>query len=315
MHHGGLRFDLLPPANGYAWWYVDGLSDDGEFGVTVIAFIGSVFSPYYAWARRRAEADPFNHCALNVALYSKRSKLWSMTERGASQVHSAPASLSIGNSAMRWTGHALEILIDERCAPVPRRLQGVIRISPQALCEQSFDLDAAGRHQWTPFAPCANLEVQMRKPHIEWRGIGYLDHNHGVCPLESDFEQWTWSRSSDGESATVFYDVEPRNTPPRSLALRIGRNGSVEAIAAPPLVPLPGTGWGIARRARADSAPEASVIRTLEDAPFYARSLLETRVHGSRGRVIHESLNLRRFSSRWVQCLLPFRMPRAIKMT
>jgi carotenoid 1,2-hydratase len=113
----------------------------------------------------------------------------------------------------------------------------------------------------------------------------------------------------------VFYDVEPRNTPPRSLALRISRNGSVETITAPPLVALPGTGWGIARRARADSAPEASVIRTLEDAPFYARSLLETRVHGSRGRVIHESLNLRRFSSRWVQCLLPFRMPRAIKMT
>ncbi len=36
------------------WWYVDALSDDGRHGLTLIAFIGSVFSPYYAWARRRA---------------------------------------------------------------------------------------------------------------------------------------------------------------------------------------------------------------------------------------------------------------------
>ena len=55
--------------DGYAWWYVDALSDDGQHGLTIIAFIGSVFSPYYAWARRRGPADPLNHCALNVALY------------------------------------------------------------------------------------------------------------------------------------------------------------------------------------------------------------------------------------------------------
>ncbi len=36
-------------AGGYAWWYVDALSDDGRHGLTLIAFIGSVFSPYYAW--------------------------------------------------------------------------------------------------------------------------------------------------------------------------------------------------------------------------------------------------------------------------
>ncbi|MEP6836808.1 MAG: carotenoid 1,2-hydratase, partial [Bradyrhizobium sp.] len=57
--------------NGYAWWYVDALSDDGQYGITVIAFIGSVFSPYYAFARRKGPADPLNHCAINVAIYRK----------------------------------------------------------------------------------------------------------------------------------------------------------------------------------------------------------------------------------------------------
>ena len=39
--------------DGYVWWYVDALSDDGQHGLTLIAFIGSVFSPFYAWSRRR----------------------------------------------------------------------------------------------------------------------------------------------------------------------------------------------------------------------------------------------------------------------
>ncbi len=49
----GPRFDQPVPPHGYAWWYVDALSDDGRHGITLIAFIGSVFSPYYAWTRRR----------------------------------------------------------------------------------------------------------------------------------------------------------------------------------------------------------------------------------------------------------------------
>jgi len=39
----------------HVWWYVDAISDDGQHALSVIAFVGSVFSPYYAWAfaRRR----------------------------------------------------------------------------------------------------------------------------------------------------------------------------------------------------------------------------------------------------------------------
>jgi carotenoid 1,2-hydratase len=52
------------------------------------------------------------------------------------------------------------------------------------------------------------------------------------------------------------------------------------------------------------------VLRTYEDTPFYARSLLATEFDGVIGTAMHESLDLDRFNSRWVQCLLPFRMPR-----
>ena len=38
----GSRFDIAIPKNGYAWWYVDALSDDGLHALTVIALIGSM---------------------------------------------------------------------------------------------------------------------------------------------------------------------------------------------------------------------------------------------------------------------------------
>ena len=49
----GPCFDLNIPPNGYGWWYMDGLSDDGTKAVSVIAFIGSVFSPWYSWSGRK----------------------------------------------------------------------------------------------------------------------------------------------------------------------------------------------------------------------------------------------------------------------
>jgi carotenoid 1,2-hydratase len=50
-------------------------------------------------------------------------------------------------------------------------------------------------------------------------------------------------------------------------------------------------------------------LRTVEDTPFYARSLL-TDGASSPAHVVHESLSLERFRSPWVQSMLPFRMPR-----
>ncbi len=39
----GSRFDLAVPPGGYAWWYLDAVSDDGRNALTIIGFVGSVF--------------------------------------------------------------------------------------------------------------------------------------------------------------------------------------------------------------------------------------------------------------------------------
>ena len=84
------------------------MSDDGEHGLTVIAFLGSVFSPYYAWARGRGVAKPEDHVALNVALYGPRAR-WAMTERGAGSLVRDADHLVIGPSGLAWDGTTLTI--------------------------------------------------------------------------------------------------------------------------------------------------------------------------------------------------------------
>jgi len=272
--------------------------------------VGSVFSPYYAWARRRGEADPLNHCAFNVALYGPRGNRWSMTERGAGQVEREQSILCIGPSVLCWTGDAVQIGVNEICAPFPRRLRGTIRVMPEALCERSFALDAAGLHRWSPIAPCARVEVQFSDPSLAWSGNGYFDSNSGVEPLEDTFRTWSWSRASRADLTRVLYDVQARHGETRSMALEFDRRGTVLKRNIPPLAALPSTGWRLPRHTRAEPGEHARLVKTLEDGPFYSRSLLSTTLAGSAAPTIHESLSLDRFRSPWVRCLLPFRMPR-----
>jgi carotenoid 1,2-hydratase len=306
----GPRFDRRVGTDGYAWWYVDAFSEDEACGLTLIAFIGSVFSPYYATARRAGPADPTDHVALNVALYGRGGKRWAMTERSHGALRRSASEFAIGPSAVTWDGHCLRIRIDERTAVWPRPIRGEVRVYPEAVGQQVFTLDAAGAHRWWPIAPRATVEVDLPEPGRRWRGLGYLDCNHGDAPLERDFVAWDWSRTMKRSGATVFYDVARRDGSTVALALEFDAAGHARPVIAPPAVPLRRTLWGLPRQTRSDAGERASVVRTLEDGPFYARSVVRARVHGEPVTAVHESLSLDRFRARWVQGLLPYRMPR-----
>ena len=264
-----------------------------------------MFSPYYAWAGRR---DPLNHCALNVALYGG-VKRWAMTERGRGRVAVEPARFAVGPSAMAWDGTALTVEIDEIAVPRLSRIRGRVRLRPEALTEEAHVIDGAGRHLWWPVAPCARIEVELERPSLAWSGHGYFDTNAGYEPLEAGFRSWTWCRARRGPDAAVLYDATWRDGTRRMLALRFDGAGRAHAIEAPPAAALPGTLWRVDRAAVSEDG-RAELLDTLEDAPFYARSLVSTRLLGERASAVHESLSLARFATRWVKLLLPFRMPR-----
>ncbi len=248
------------------------------------------------------------HCALNVALYGPRKARWCMTERDSAQVTREAQHFQVGPSSMHWDGTTLVVAIDEIAVPHLGRVRGQVRLHPNFLTEHVETIDSHGRHRWTPFAPSARVEVELPRPGLSWAGHGYFDGNSGDRPLEADFSTWTWSRATlpDG-GAAVLYDVVRRDGSALALALHFGRDG-VGRFVSPPLARLPGTLWGVDRDTRSDGA--ARVLRTLEAAPFYTRSAVETELLGAVVTGVHESLVMDRFTARWVQTLLPFRMPR-----
>ncbi len=307
-----LNFARPVPADGYAWWYLDALSDDGEHGLVIIAFIGSVFSPYYAYARRRGPTNPEHYCAINVALKSRRQQRWAMTERGAARLARSDEVLVIGPSALHATADSLRIDIDEVCAPLPFRLRGRVEVQGIGPGLGPYALDGDAAHLWQPIAPTARVTVDFTQPGARWSGHGYLDTNRGQLPLERSFRGWHWSRMRlpDG-SGRLLYDVDALDGRGALLALDIDRDGVARHGDAPPPRVLAKSRWGIERVTRAAPDTQVDVLDTLEDAPFYARSTLRTTVAGVPSEAVHESLSLRRFVAPWVQFMLPFRMPRS----
>ena len=287
------------------------MSDDGQNGIAIIAFIGSGFSPYYALARRNGPADPLNHCAINVAIYRKHGKRWAMTERPRSAVGRTADIFAVGPSSLAWDGNSLTIRIDEIAVPIPGRIRGTVRVVPTAITQQAFMLNENGSHRWRPIAPCARVQVALDHPHLRWQGDGYFDMNRGDAPLEQGFADWQWARGATRDGAAILYEARRRDGSRVDLAMTFDPQGRMQAFEPPPVVELKRTGWRVGRTIRSEDT--AHLVRTLEDAPFYARSLVAAKLLGEPVILMHESLSLDRFRMPVVQAMLPFRMPRAWK--
>lgn len=231
-----------------------------------------------------------------------------MTERGRGDVERSAEQLRIGPSSLRWDQGRLVLELDELGCPIPRRVRGRVVLTPQVQTQHRVLLSEVGQHWWWPVAPRARVEVEFDQPNTRWSGQAYLDSNWGAEALERSFRTWNWSRGPLGDGAVILYDVVPRQGEPRAVALTIDGRGKVQDFEGPQVQPLPGTLWRVARATRSEGPP--TLLRTLEDTPFYTRSLIRAELEGATIESVHESLSLDRFDSTWVKILLPFRMPR-----
>ena len=229
-----------------------------------------------------------------------------MTERRPHVVDRSADHFEIGPSAVTWDEGGLTVRINERGMPLPRRISGTVRLFPSAVETRRLTLDVAGRHRWQPIAPCARVEVSLEQPSMSWSGSGYFDTNEGDRPLEADFLRWDWSRAAVPGGTAILYDIQ-RPDGDLTLAMRYGATGGVEDFPAVPPEHLPRTAWRVDRRICAGSP---FVTQTLEDTPFYARSVVAADLLGERVTAVHESLSLTRFANPLVQGMLAFRMPR-----
>jgi carotenoid 1,2-hydratase len=294
------------------------MSDDGRYAISLIAMLGSVFSPFYARARATGGAiDPLEHSALNVSLYSPRAKVWSLNERGRREVHRDASSLTLGASSLHWERDTLVISLAERTTPFlparvlgDERIVGTVRVHPRVRVDEPHALDGAGAHLWWSAAPLCRVEVELTHPNVRWSGEGYHDANAGDGPLEETFRAWDWSRATTPDGSVILYDAETLDGARALHGRRVTADGRVARVEAPRRASLARTVWGVERATRTDLGATAAVRETLEDAPFYARSVVDTKLLGHNVRAMHETLDLQRFQRSWVQFLLPFRTRR-----
>jgi len=234
-----------------------------------------------------------------------------MTERGQRHVQRSASSFVVGPSSLRWDGQSLVFDLHEVGVPLPQRVDGTLRVWPRALSNFNAPLDDGGRHRWGPIAPCSRVEVKLDRPALKWSGDAYLDSNEGDEPIDRPFTEWDWSRATlpDGSTA-VIYDVRQKQGNDRVITQHFHPDGRSETFEAPPRQSLPRTAWRIDRSMRTDAQTPATVKETLEDTPFYVRSVLESGLFGQRVTSVHETLNVPRLVSLPVRLMLPWRMPR-----
>jgi carotenoid 1,2-hydratase len=258
---------------------------------------------------------------MNVVLYGTKGgakaapgKRWAMTERGPAALQRDATTLQIGPSAMHWDGTSLTVEVDEVTAPIPSRIRGTIRLHPTGLATHAVALDGVGRHGWSPIAPSARVEVSLTHPARAWQGHAYFDTNWGSRPLEADFADWHWCRAAlpDGGTAVLYY-VHRKDGTRATTALRYAADGGCTPFIPPPEVTLPRTFWRLPRSTGADHGHTAAVEQTLEDAPFYARSVVRTHLLGQPVTAMHEALSLTRFDTHWMRLMLPFKAPKALR--
>ncbi|MES2813872.1 MAG: carotenoid 1,2-hydratase [Pseudomonadota bacterium] len=282
------------------------MSDDGTKAVSLIAFIGSVFSPWYKWSGRR---EPQNHCCLNVVTSGLNGR-FTMTDRGRSALKQSPDRLEIGPSSVTWTGQELVIEVNEWGAPpMVTPVTGRVILTPRAVTQTEVLLTPDGAHLWRPFAPIADIEVQLSQGH-SWRGHGYFDANFGTRALEADFAFWTWGRYPLQDRTLCFYDAELRDGTHFDLAVQITPDGQVVETTAPPRTRFARNPWAVRRETRADPGIKPRPHLSLLEAPFYSRALVETQIDGEKTVGMHEALDLTRFRQPLLKPMLAVRVPR-----
>lgn len=277
----------------------------------MIGFIGSVFSPWYGWSGR---SRPQNHCCINVVTSGLAGR-FTMTDRGAGALRQTRDSLTVGPSQIHWTGRELVIEINEWGAlPMVAPVRGRIVLTPAAVTGTEVALTPDARHMWRPFAPIAEIEVDLG-PATRWSGHGYFDANFGSRPLEQDFRFWTWGRFPLRDRTVCFYDAIRRDGSTLALGVQIDPSGDLREITPPPLVPMQRSLWALRRESRADPGFVPRQHLSLLDAPFYSRALVETRIDGETSLGMHEALDLRRFRNPLLKPMLAVRVPRRAAWT
>ncbi len=283
----------------YEWWYFDALSEDGDWALSCIWFLGNPFSPYYRAAALGQSTHPFEQNAVYFALY-RYGKLHAyhfarFSESDAHAAESLPLCLRFGPNCLAVTdpGRWQLDLADENANG--RRLAARLTFTAPLLAAEAFqETSLDSEHSWLPIAPFCRVSafIELREPHnpgcekINFTGTGYHDHNWGRLPFDAAIRDWYWARAAlGGERSVILYHVQPHRGRPVShlLLFEQGRlvqhDSQAKVQLSWPI--LNGFGTRYSSRLTVTSGDYEVRFRfttRLDSAPFYIRALCSAEV-------------------------------------
>lgn len=295
----------LPDTPGaYRWFYADVTA--GEYSAVCIFMVGSLFSARYSAGVKRG-ALPLEHCAVNFALYHRRTRQrWVLSEypRAAVQVERGGRALRIGRSLLEYgVDGTVRMEVDERCAPFGGQVRARLELEPQAMAAEEVQLVPGLPHFWRALAPRAKARLEVFSEGVVTEGLGYHDTNHGGELLGARLPGWHWARVHGPEETVVDYHLPGGVAPLRVTAGVLGTKSERRPVLAEAR-DTSLTGWGLRMPARLYAG--SGVVdepRLLESSPFYAR--VEARRDGL--DVMGEVADFRRFHSPFIRWMAHFR--------
>jgi carotenoid 1,2-hydratase len=271
----------LRAPGGFAWWYVDLVTDSG-LGLVCLWSWGLPFLPDSRRPRPAASRP-----AVSLAVYDQHRPLCYLLQEHPPQKVcdvDVDGNAQIGDSTFRITreGSALraQIDLDEPVPPGSERLRASITLTGNSPVLPEAPADSP--HVWTPRVlhgqAEAQLEVGSRRLHL--RGSAYFDGNAATVPLpEQGIDRWLWGRCSDAERTWVAYALEGA----RRQTLLLEANAAGQCRLLEPRLQWNADQSGLyGVRAPSsfvwqleDGALNIPGLTAMEDGPFYRRFLFE----------------------------------------
>lgn len=223
----------------YEWWYFDAQSEDG-YKFVIIFYDGNPFSRRYIQAQENetlAEAEQFP--AISISVYKGDQPIYYSFREVEKKFAEFSPSLPYGivernqfQGASHQTRLEYTLRLDQTLSNGDS-IKGELLFSTDLDSRPIFsDSDKNSSHAWNLVMPSANVNGSIgisgyHNENIEFKGLGYHDHNVGFEPMKESFTEWYWGRYHLEHSTFVYYLMNKKGEWEKKAWL-INKRGDVE---------------------------------------------------------------------------------------